>query len=208
MMSFFSSWAEQIIIAVVIGSIIEMVLPDNNNKKYVKMVIGIYVLFSIISPIISKKDLLSFENLNLESYAVSSENPQKAELNQSSMDERLTQLYIEELENNIKEKVKEKGYKVQSCKVDAILTGEENKKGINKIIIAISKEKEEAQNSSHDSNIKSVNKIEVKVGLDKFFEDNEAEYNSNEMDSDFQTLKNELSEFYEIDISKIIIHIK
>ena len=152
--------------------------------------------------------MLSFENLNLESYAVSSENPQKAELNQSSMDERLTQLYIEELENNIKEKVKEKGYKVQSCKVDAILTGEENKKGINKIIIAISKEKEEAQNSSHDSNIKSVNKIEVKVGLDKFFEDNEAEYNSNEMDSDFQTLKNELSEFYEIDISKIIIHIK
>ena len=51
MMSFFSSWAEQIIIAVVIGSIIEMVLPDNNNKKYVKMVIGIYVLFSIISPL-------------------------------------------------------------------------------------------------------------------------------------------------------------
>lgn len=208
MMNFFSSWAEQIIMAVVIGSIIEMVLPDNKNKKYVKMVIGIYILFTIISPFVNKNDLLSFENLNLESYAVSSENSQKTELNQNSMDERLTQLYIEELENNIKEKVKEKGYKVQSCKVDAILTGDENKKGINKIRIDISKEKEEVQNSSHDSNIKSVNKVEVKVGLDKFFEDDEADYNSNEMDSNFQTLKEELSKFYEVDISKIIIQIK
>ena len=92
--------------------------------------------------------------------------------------------------------------------MDAILTGDENKKGINKIRIDISKEKEEVQNSSHDSNIKSVNKVEVKVGLDKFFEDDEADYNSNEMDSNFQTLKEELSKFYEVDISKIIIQIK
>ena len=43
MINFLSSWAEQIIIAVIAASIIEMILPENKNKKYVKMIIGIYL---------------------------------------------------------------------------------------------------------------------------------------------------------------------
>ncbi|MCI8482131.1 MAG: hypothetical protein HFJ27_03470 [Clostridia bacterium] len=46
-----SLWAEQIIVAVIIATIIEMILPNGNNKKYIKAVIGVYVLFTIISPI-------------------------------------------------------------------------------------------------------------------------------------------------------------
>ena len=47
----------------IIATIIEMLLPNNGNGKYVKMVIGIFVLFSIISPVINKfrnndKDLI------------------------------------------------------------------------------------------------------------------------------------------------------
>ena len=42
-----------IVIAVIISTIIEMILPSNKNKKYIQMVIGVYVLFNIISPIIS-----------------------------------------------------------------------------------------------------------------------------------------------------------
>lgn len=207
MINFFSSWAEQIIVAVVIGSIIEMILPENKNKKYVKMVIGIYILFNIISPMVNKHNLLSLNNLNLESYAINSENSQKGEVNQSSMDERLTQLYVEELENNIKEKVTEKGYNVYSCKIDAVLTGDENKKGINKIRLVISNEREELEDESSDSNIKSINKIEVKVGLDKFF-DNKQSDDSKQMDNSLQNLKKELSEYYEVDAHKIIIQVK
>ena len=36
-----SSWAEQVIIAMIIATIIEMILPKGNSKKYIKMVIGI-----------------------------------------------------------------------------------------------------------------------------------------------------------------------
>ncbi len=54
MASFLSSWAQQIIFAVIIGIIIQMLLPEGKNKKYVKMCIGIYVLFTIISPVVGK----------------------------------------------------------------------------------------------------------------------------------------------------------
>ena len=46
MINFLSTWAEQIIIAVIIATIIELILPNNKNKKYIQMVIGIYILFN------------------------------------------------------------------------------------------------------------------------------------------------------------------
>ena len=43
MIEFFRSWCEGIIVAVIIAMLIEAILPEGNNKKYVKVVIGIYI---------------------------------------------------------------------------------------------------------------------------------------------------------------------
>ena len=40
MINFLSSWAEQVILAVIIATILELILPNSKNKKYVQMVIG------------------------------------------------------------------------------------------------------------------------------------------------------------------------
>ena len=44
MVAFISSWAQGIIVAVIIASIIEMILPEGSSKKYIKVVIGVYIL--------------------------------------------------------------------------------------------------------------------------------------------------------------------
>lgn len=49
MIDFLSNWAQGIIVAVIIATIIEMILPNGSSKKYVKVVVGIYILFTIIS---------------------------------------------------------------------------------------------------------------------------------------------------------------
>ena len=36
MVKFINSWAQGIILAVIIATIIEIILPEGNNKKYVK----------------------------------------------------------------------------------------------------------------------------------------------------------------------------
>ena len=46
-------WAENIIIVVIISIIIEMILPEGNSKKYVKVVRGVYLLYVIINPILN-----------------------------------------------------------------------------------------------------------------------------------------------------------
>lgn len=55
-------WAQGIIIATIIGTVLQMVLPDNKNKKYIKVVIGIYVLLCIIQPFIAQK--IDFDDFN------------------------------------------------------------------------------------------------------------------------------------------------
>ena len=37
MINFLSSWAEQVILAVIIATILELILPNSKNKKYVQM---------------------------------------------------------------------------------------------------------------------------------------------------------------------------
>ena len=48
-----------------------MILPEGNSKKYIKVVIGIYVLFSIVSPVITKftgKEIEVSDVLDLSQY--------------------------------------------------------------------------------------------------------------------------------------------
>ena len=54
LIDFISMWAKQIVVAVIIATVIEMLIPNGSSKKYIKTIIGIFVLFNIITPIINK----------------------------------------------------------------------------------------------------------------------------------------------------------
>ena len=74
-------------LALIIVSILEMILPNNNTKKYVKMVMGLYILFSIISPFIENSDKFNFDDLDLSTYVEESQATSSVseELDQTSM---------------------------------------------------------------------------------------------------------------------------
>ena len=143
MIKFLSSWAKNIGLAVVIASIIEMVLPENNTKKYIKLVLGTYVLFSVISPFIGK-DI----DFNLDKYIETS----GEEINQESMDRRINELYKEQLEKNITSKVEEQGYIVENCSVDIEITDKVETTKINKINLDV---KQGENKKTSDENIES-----------------------------------------------------
>ena len=119
MVNFLSSWGQGIIVAVIIGTIIEMILPEGSSKKYIKVVIGIYILFTIISPFIQRffRSKLSAENIfNTEKYEKmmakgSNTISQKIEDNNSRT---IKDIYSENLKTDIRVKLKEKGYEAES----------------------------------------------------------------------------------------------
>ena len=141
MIDFLRSWAEQIVLAVVIATIIEMILPKNKNKKYIQMVVGIYVLFNIISPIIKNKEDFSIEKYNIENYDTKTQ----YEVDQSSMDARLEKIYLAELEDIVMTKFENNGLTVVKCEIDAVLDTTKKNAGIHLITVKVKSPADESK---------------------------------------------------------------
>ncbi len=156
-MNWISGWIQGIIIAVIIGTIIEMLLPDSNCKKYVKVVIGVYILFSIVSPVITKvtgnefrvSDIYDINTYIEASTKSSQENIENSQQNQ------IKQVYITNLKNDMKQKIQEKGYSVKSLTLEI---SNDEQYTLKKIFAQVSKRKNEENNE-----VKGVNEINITI---------------------------------------------
>lgn len=137
MVSFISSWAQQIIFAVIIGTILQMLLPDGKNKKYIKIIIGVYVLFAIISPVVGKNI-----DLNLDEFNLSLDNTTTS-LDETNQDE-ITNLYTANLKQDVISKLSNKGY---GCENVELQTNENYE--VEKITITGIYELKEEENSDN-----------------------------------------------------------
>ncbi|MBO4293800.1 MAG: stage III sporulation protein AF [Clostridia bacterium] len=170
MINSLTTWARAIVMAVIVVSILEMLLPNNKTKKYVKMVMGLFILYNIISPFIKDKNALKFDNEDIQTFT--STEMKKIEVNQESMDRRLEELYIQQIEKDITKKLEKKGYIVKSCKVQAKISNDEDTTGITKIKLKIEKgevkeeEKEEPNEELENkliTTIQSIKKVDTKI---------------------------------------------
>lgn len=160
-----SSWAEQIVVAVIIASIIEMLLPNGNNKKYIKAIIGVYILFTIISPVIGKFVNLDLKDIDYEKYFKEIETQETISQSLTTNNEKaMGEIYISNLKADMKNKLEEKGYKVENINLKVELEDEKNYGKVNEIALVVSKLKE-ADNTNKENNTIAINKIEnVKIG--------------------------------------------
>ena len=155
MVTFLSSWVKNLSLALIVVSILEMILPNNKTKKYIKTIMGLYILFSIISPFIKNSNNLNLSEFNINSYAEGIVEASSNEVvNQESMDKRIKKIYVQELEKDITSKIKEKGYTVSNCKLDVDGIEDGNIKNITV------KLKDKNENLNSEENYKN-NKINI-----------------------------------------------
>lgn len=162
MIDFISSWTQGIIVTVVIATIIEMLVPEGSSKKYIKVVIGVYILFNIVVPVINKisNNSLDLSDLiDLEAYSKELEkgNEISQNLNKDNTN-NIKELYENNLKKDIKSKVEDKGYKVNSVDIEIENNDEYT---IKKINLKISKEIE--QTNKDESNIKEVEEVNIQI---------------------------------------------
>lgn len=194
MMDFISNWAGELVVALIIVTIIEMLLPENKTKKYVKTVIGVYIIFCIISPFINKEEfavILKETEKNLEKIKIESQVSSKLEENSS-----IEALYIQEFEKDVIKKVEELGYIVKQCSVVIEINALKDNAGINEIYLKIGKKKLE-DNGNLNVEIKDIEKVEISIN------DQEVGNNKTEETSDTRDVKKFLSSYYEISEEKI-----
>ncbi|MBS5858385.1 MAG: stage III sporulation protein AF [Clostridia bacterium] len=195
MIEFLSSWAKGLGLAIVVVSILEMILPNNKTKKYIRMVMGVYILFTIISPFIKNKQTIDVSNFEIEKYNNYVSTSEKT--TQTSMDKRIEELYIDKLEKDISKKVKEQGYDILNCEVEAKLNDSEENSEISKIKLQVKKNESNKVNDKLTLENKVVEEIQkirpINTNIVEREKSNKSEKITNE---DKQKIKKFLMEEY------------
>lgn len=196
-MNWISGWIQGIIIAVIIGTIIEMLLPDGNCKKYVKVVIGAYILFSIVSPVITKVTGNEFrvsDIYDINSYIEASTKSTQdyAEINKEN---QIKQIYETNLKKDMKQKIEEKGYKVKSIFLEL---ANDEQYTLKKINISLSLKEQ----NTEENDVKIVNEIQISVANNNENQTGDVKISYKEQEN----LKTYLSSVYNLDKKDININ--
>lgn len=195
MIEFLSSWAQGIIVAVIIATLIEMILPNSSSKKYVKVVIGMYILFTIVSPIIKKlggKDI-NLNTIDIEKYEqqISKSDNTISRKFEDNNTRSIKDIYVSNLKADISAKLKEKGYEIDTS--DIQIKDDENYT-IEKITLKLIK-MEQKQGKNNEIVINT-----VEIGNTISQKDSKTLSND-----DKQEVKDYISETYDIDKKNINI---
>lgn len=118
------TWCEGLIVSIVICIIIESLIPESNNKKYIKIVSGIYIMFISFSPILS---LLNYDFKNIKNYDFI-ETEETAVILENDMKD----VYLIGIELDIKQAIQELGYEINDIRIKT----DNNYENIEKIIIS------------------------------------------------------------------------
>lgn len=213
MIAFINSWVQGIILAVIIATIIEIILPEGNNKKYVKTIIGIYIMFVIVQPLISK---MLNKDVNIESIIQNTASTMsKLETNNNITIETnayIEKTYKQKLEEDIKDKSNEKGYSISFLNL-AIETGDSEEYGqINNIAMKIDKmdktieDERENKKVTTNNTIDNVETVQISVSDNKITDRNDDVKNTNISENEIETFKEYLVSVYGISKDKIQIN--
>ena len=206
-MNFLNSWLQGIMIAVIVSTIIEMIIPNGNSKKYIKVVLGVYVVFNIITPVVNKFFHSDFEIssiLNMEEYTEKMEAYETDSKNiEQSNENSIKQIYVSNLKKDIKAKLEERGYNVTQIKIEIV---NDDTYQIKSIFLSLNK-KEEKEETSQTTSINEIEieKIEIQVGEKEQKENTENNKQNQIMENEKKEIKKYIASVYEVKESQIYI---
>ena len=113
MINLINVWVKRIIIAVIISTIIEMMIPNGSIKKYVQSIIGIYIAFIVVSPIFI---LIAGKQISLNTNIITNNN--MYEIKQIDTDKYIENAYKDKLKEDIIYNATKHGFTVKELEID------------------------------------------------------------------------------------------
>ena len=187
-----SKWTGSIVVATMIVTLLEMLLPNNNIKKYIKTIMGVYILFTIISPIVKA---VSNNEINIEKILSEQETASMSNSINMQTSSSIENIYANNIKKDISAKLEQKGYEVLEVKIDFEKNDTEDYGKIYAINIVIRKRVTAKQSK--------IPKIEISIG-DTGLKKELSGYETI-TETEKKKLKDYLSQTYDVNIEKILI---
>ena len=155
MINHISSWAGSIVVAVIVVTILEMLLPEGKNKKYIKTAMGVYLLFTIVSPIIkaASREKINIENLIDMKNSITATNIISIQTNTS-----IENIYITNIKKDITAKLEQKGYTALRIDLKIETANDANYGEIYEMEIVLQK------NDKESKNVGKVETVQISIG--------------------------------------------
>jgi stage III sporulation protein AF len=197
---FIRTWIIDIVIMFIFISIIELVLPNGNMKKYINMIVGLLIIFTIINPFIKLFNI----DLNLDKAVFNQISQQDIAINENkefllNQEKQVAMLYEEKIRREIIELVEvNTTFKISEMNID-INTDEDNYGNIALLELVI----EEKQEIIEDKNKIVIKEVKPVIIGEKSVRKKDYK----EFDND-EEIKELISQKYNLEKENILVFIK
>ena len=153
MISFLKTWAESLIFAILCIVMIEMILPEGSHKKYIKVVLGVYLLLVLMNPLISKLTKTTDLTNMLDMSQFAQENTW--EVSSFNTDSELEYMTKESLKLEIERLLQQNGYQASQIEMEFEIKKDHTEIEMTKLSLKIEKDQTEK--------IKQIEEVKIQV---------------------------------------------
>ncbi len=104
MVSIFLSYIKNISICIIFTAFVEMLLPNDNFKKYINLILGFIIIIVILNPI--KNFMSSADQIDFKVFSISSKIDNDLLLNQKSIQNKQKDLIISTYKQQLEQQIK------------------------------------------------------------------------------------------------------
>lgn len=167
---FLTLWIKDIAIIFVLISIIQIVLPNNNMKRYVDMIIGFLIIIVIISPFVN----LLYKDFNIDKEIFKKTNEQIKFQHMDNLDldstqeEQIKEIYTGKIKDEIRDLIHENtNYKIENVNV-SIYEDNTQYGNIKDIELILKEDKKKDENKEEPKNLITISNIQkISIGENK-----------------------------------------
>jgi len=170
-MTWLTLWLKKIILLVLLAAFLDLILPNTTLQRYVKMVMGLILLLTIISPVFSLFSLSQDDlALRLDRYQQELNKPAAAEWRRvtekllGEHDQQVTAYVQSQIETAVKAKVKDEyGMEVQHVNIQ-VNNRNPQQPALEKIELSIGEAPQEGAKAGSITSIQPIQPVSIQVG--------------------------------------------
>ncbi|MBC8590575.1 stage III sporulation protein AF [Wansuia hejianensis] len=191
---FIYSWLKDIVFLFIIISLIDLIMPKGSMKKYINFVIGLLVIFTVISPFIKLRTL----DFDLGKEVFNNLNREKSDYNNElliNQERQIEELYIKKISENIAYIV-ENNTEYSVYDINLNISKEDESYGLIKNVDIVLSDVKKADKKNNTVTIERIQTVKLTDETSKYIESQE-----------FGDLKKIVSKELGVDEERISIHI-